>query len=137
MKWEVRAPHHANSKFNDWRDFSIHNFITGKRTHFSEAEISYHKREYEEVMGTELEFRIKESRMIEYSNGSKAWWKNHRLHRLDGPAFIYGNGDKVWYIDGKIHRTDGPAVEYVSGEKYWFLNDELIDKREFEDMEIE
>jgi hypothetical protein len=59
MRWEIRAPNHTNPKFNNWEDFSIHNFITGKRTRFSEAEIYYHKREYEKVTGVEIEFRIK------------------------------------------------------------------------------
>ena len=30
---------------------------------------------------------------------------------------------KAWYKDGKWHREDGPAMEYVNGSKYWYLND--------------
>jgi hypothetical protein len=35
---------------------------------------------------------------------------------------IFSNGTKQWYLNGKLHRIDGPAIEYPNGVKYWFLN---------------
>jgi hypothetical protein len=37
--------------------------------------------------------------IAEYSNGSKEWWFEGQIHRIDGPAIEYANGDKLWYID--------------------------------------
>jgi hypothetical protein len=40
-------------------------------------------------------------------------WRNEKgqLHRLDGPAIEFSCGTKAWYKDGQLHRVDGPAVE--------------------------
>ena len=61
---------------------------------------------------------------IEDANGSKHWYLNGKRHREDDPAIEYASGTKEWRLNGKIHREDGPAVEYVNGDKYWYLNDE-------------
>ena len=60
--------------------------------------------------------------MREYSDGSKVWWLNGKLHRTDGPAVEYSNGTKQWYLNGELHRTDGPAIEYPNSTKAWCLN---------------
>ena len=39
--------------------------------------------------------------MIEYTSGSKSWWVDGKLHRLDGPAVEYADGTKSWFIDDK------------------------------------
>ena len=57
--------------------------------------------------------------------GTKWWFLNGKLHRVDGPAIEYANGTKWWYLNGELHRVDGPAVEFANGDKYWFLNGEL------------
>jgi hypothetical protein len=57
-----------------------------------------------------------------YSNGSKFWYLNDKLHREDGPAFEGSDGTKSWYLNGKRHREDGPAFEWSSGTKFWYLN---------------
>ena len=36
-----------------------------------------------------------------YPNGSKGWYQNDKLHRLNGPAYEYPNGTKGWWIEGK------------------------------------
>ena len=59
---------------------------------------------------------------IEYTNGTKFWYLNGKLHREDGPAIEYSSGTKRWFLNGKLHREDGPAIEYADGEKRWFLN---------------
>jgi len=60
-----------------------------------------------------------------YSNGTKEWRLNGKLHREDGPAVECANGDKVWFLNDKRHREDGPAVECANGNKQWFLNGKL------------
>ena len=58
----------------------------------------------------------------EYSDGTKHWYLNGKLHREDGPAVEYSDGIKHWYLNGKLHREDGPAVGFWSGNKHWYLN---------------
>jgi len=57
---------------------------------------------------------------IRYKNETKCWYKEGKLHRLDGPAVEFGNGYKFWYKEGKCHRVDGPAREYSDGTKEWY-----------------
>ena len=59
---------------------------------------------------------------VEYANGDKEWYLNDKLHRTDGPAVERSNGDKFWYLYNKLHREDGPAIEYSDGNKFWRLN---------------
>ena len=59
---------------------------------------------------------------VEYSDGAKAWYVNGKCHRLDGPAVEWSDGSKVWYVNGKRHREDGPAIERVNGSKEWYVN---------------
>ena len=63
---------------------------------------------------------------VECADGSKKWYLNDKLHRVDGPAVEWAGGDKVWYLNGKRHREDGPAVEYASGDKEWHLNNKKL-----------
>jgi hypothetical protein len=60
-----------------------------------------------------------------YSNGSKHWYLDDKLHREDGPAVEYPKVGNLWYLNGKRHREDGPAVESYNGSKCWYLNDKL------------
>jgi hypothetical protein len=59
---------------------------------------------------------------IERINGSKQWWLNGRLHRIGGPANDSVIGYKEWLINGQVHRDDGPAVIFPSGAKRYWLN---------------
>jgi len=77
------------------------------------------------------------------------YWKDYRLHRIDGPAVEFSNGDKCWYLNGKchriggpariyvnnitefcenglLHRIDGPAVIHFNGRKEWWIRGEEI-----------
>lgn len=39
-------------------------------------------------------------------NGSKRYYLNDKLHRVNGPAAEWGNGDKSWWINSKrVERT--------------------------------
>jgi hypothetical protein len=55
--------------------------------------------------------------------GTKRWFLNDKLHKLDGPAFIGADGREVWYLNGKPHREDGPAVLEADCVEGWCLND--------------
>ena len=47
--------------------------------------------------------------------GTKAWYLNGELHRVNGPAVELARGDKYWLLNGKYHRVEGPAIEYADG----------------------
>ena len=32
-----------------------------------------------------------------YSSGAEEWFKNGKLHRIDGPAVILTDGTEFWY----------------------------------------
>jgi hypothetical protein len=55
--------------------------------------------------------------------GTKEWYLDGKLHRIDGPAYEDVDGSKFWYVDDKLHRVDGPAIECADGTKLWYLND--------------
>lgn len=41
------------------------------------------------------------------------------------------NGSKYWYQEGKLHRLNGPAVEYANGDKYWYIEGKRLSEAEF------
>lgn len=67
--------------------------------------------------------------------GDKYWYRNNKIHRIDGPAIEYKNGSKKWYLNGKCHRLDGPAIEYADGYKEWYIEGELIDCKSQEEFD--
>ena len=58
--------------------------------------------------------------------GSTYWYKDGRLHRVDGPAVISGEGTREWWRGGLPHRVGGPAFEYADGTRRWYENGMLI-----------
>ena len=58
--------------------------------------------------------------------GTKSWYLDGKLHRVDGPAIEWADGRKEWYLTGELHRVDGPAIEWANGTKEWWLNDRWI-----------
>lgn len=62
---------------------------------------------------------------IIYKNGTKEWWVEGKLHRIDDPAIEYANGDKEWWLYGFRHRANGPAV-IIRNKHYWFERGEFI-----------
>jgi hypothetical protein len=44
---------------------------------------------------------------------------------------VYTNGTKDWFLNGKLHREDGPAIEWSNGDKFWYLNNEYLTQEEF------
>ena len=55
--------------------------------------------------------------------GTKRYYLNGILHRVDGPAIEWAGGVKSWCLNGERHRVDGPAIECANGDKWWYLND--------------
>jgi hypothetical protein len=62
----------------------------------------------------------------EYPDGYKAWYRNGQYHREGGPAIENQYGGKSWYRNGQPHREDGPALEHASGHKEWYRNGQFI-----------
>ena len=54
------------------------------------------------------------------------------LHNPYGPAYIIKNGSKAYYINGKLHRLDGTAATYSNGEEEYYINNKQLSKEEFE-----
>ena len=53
-------------------------------------------------------------------NGTRqTWYQNDERHRVDGPAVIDYNRYE-WYQNGKLHRTDGPALVVKDYEWIWY-----------------
>jgi hypothetical protein len=63
--------------------------------------------------------------IAEYLDGSKQWFKDGKLHRINGPAALDKGGTIFWYQNGKRHRINGPAVEWASESKSWYQNGKL------------
>lgn len=60
-------------------------------------------------------------------NGNESWYKNGRLHRIDGPAITLLHTDPpeyYWYKNGKEHRKNGPAI-IKNNTEYWYKNGKL------------
>ena len=66
------------------------------------------------------------SELVISKYGSKAWYLNGKLHRINGPAVKCAYGNKYWYLNGKLHREDGPAIENSNGDKSWYLNGKQV-----------
>lgn len=68
--------------------------------------------------------------IIEYkfSDGTKAWYKNNKLHRDDDlPAVIWADGTKLWYQNGVLHRDNNlPAVIFADGKEEWYQFGSII-----------
>ena len=44
---------------------------------------------------------------------------------------VYSNGTRYWYLNDKLHREDGPAIEHANGDKFWYLNDKALTEKKF------
>jgi len=65
-------------------------------------------------------------------NGDRYWFnKNRDLHRINGPAIEWSSGSKYWYRNDKLHRDNGPAIEWSSGHKEWWINGIKYTEEEF------
>ena len=64
-------------------------------------------------------------------DGTRKWYMNDKLHRVDGPAVEWANGTRKWYMNDKLHRVDGPAIEYAIGTKQWYIDGVQYTESEF------
>lgn len=56
------------------------------------------------------------------------------LHSFNGePAVEYTNGTKHWYKNGTLYRENGPAVEYASGHKEYWTDGENVSEECFKE----
>jgi hypothetical protein len=73
-----------------------------------------------------------ESNMITKDDGTIEYRhkKTGKLHNKFGWA-KYSNRSKLWFINGKLHREGNPAVIYFNGSKEWYLNDIRYSENEY------
>ena len=56
-------------------------------------------------------------------DGTEMFYRNHILHREDGPALIHKDGKLEWFNNGIRHRDNGPAVIGPKGiYERWYKN---------------
>jgi len=78
----------------------------------------------------EAEITESEPTIVNYSDGTRMYYKNNVLHRVGKPAIERGDGTWEYYFEGKKHRIDGPAISsvyddegfYVEGVYYWDID---------------
>ena len=60
------------------------------------------------------------------------YWKNKegQYHREDGPAIEYSNGTRIWFKNGLKHREDGPAIVWEDWTHRYYLNGICYTKEE-------
>ena len=68
---------------------------------------------------------------VENASGYRSWYQNGQRHRVDGPAVENASGYRFWYQNGQLHRTDGPAIENASGYREWWIEDKKLTEEEF------
>ena len=57
----------------------------------------------------------REQPAIEDANGTKHWYQNHQLHRVEGPAIECTDGTKYWYLEG-IQLTESEFIAKTTGD---------------------
>lgn len=57
--------------------------------------------------------------------GTKRYYKDNKLHRMDGPAIEFKEY-RAWYKDGQRHRMDGPAMIWGCGYEQWWINGKQV-----------
>lgn len=69
-----------------------------------------------------------------YFHATRIWMTiNNRIsNREDGSAVEWSDGTKQWWINGKLHRLDGPAVEWINGTKAGWVNGKKVTRSDRE-----
>ena len=71
-------------------------------------------------------------KIIDNINNNIKPWNN--FNKQAGIIYAYTNGTKYWYLNGKLHREDGPACEWADGHKSWYLNGKKYTKKEYNNV---
>ena len=58
---------------------------------------------------------------VKIVNSIICWYRNGKLHRVNGPARVDRLGNSEWYRDGLLHRDGGPARVLLTGRE-WYQN---------------
>jgi hypothetical protein len=75
---------------------------------------------YNKFQSDEKEYKNYKYWSIHYYN------ENNEYHREDGPAIEYSDGTKFWYKNDERHREDGPAIQFANGlKKYWYNGERI------------
>ena len=79
-------------------------------------------------MTSKAEYKFKIDGSLQYKI-----WRNEfgQYHREDGPAVEYTNGTKYWYKNGQRHRENGPIIVWKNGNHEYYLNDKEYSKEEY------
>ena len=59
-------------------------------------------------------------KLTEHPDGTKQWYLNGELHRVDGPAIEYPNGDNEWHLNGKRWDASKQPSDKV-GQVWWVM----------------
>ena len=67
--------------------------------------------------------------IVEFSSGTKCWFKDGKFHREDGPAIEYPNGVSYFYFEDKgyneINLKDYVVLDHYQG-KYGIMRYKLL-----------
>jgi hypothetical protein len=62
---------------------------------------------------------------IEWSFGTKVWYKNGIKHREGGKPYFMGKNIIIYMENGKYHRIGGPAIiDHKHDSEQWYINGE-------------
>jgi len=64
-----------------------------------------------------------------FADGTKKYFDTRgKLHRSNGAAIEYSDGSKSYYRHGYLHREDGPAVVRSSGKSRYYLFNKAVNR---------
>lgn len=91
--------------------------------------VSYSYLEYlVEVSNLTIQKRIISNRLSIYGDGDIRWFNRNGVdtyfgyHNNYGPAVIGVHGSKWWYVNDKLHRLNGPAKMWSDGNVEYWIN---------------
>ena len=53
------------------------------------------------------------------------------MKHIEYKVKVWTDGSKHWFLNGKLHREDGPAIECTDGSKCWYLNGKYLTEKQF------
>lgn len=59
---------------------------------------------------------------VVYSDGTRMYYLDGKLHNTNGPAMVYPDGTRMYYVNGQLHNTNGPAAIYSNGTIMYYVN---------------